>query len=375
MAADRSSAPTAGGSTAGDRGRSAVENRSRAFRATVIKLSAFATVMVLVFIGLAITFSNYRPGGSEDYTALFTSASQMKSGSKVKIAGVDVGSVADITLTRDNLALVRFSVGGDYRLPVSTRAMIRYENLTGDRYLELQQGVGDPTAMLAPGDRIPLAHTEPALDLDTLLGGFKPLFRTLNPQEVNSLSSSLVEVFQGQGPALNTLLTDTASFTASLADRDGLIQSVIDNLNATLSTFDADSAGLDSSLTQLQTLITGLSAQRGTIGASLTEMSQTTNGLAGLLSTTRPDLEQMVASTGDASGELLKAEPFLRSLVQRLPGDLKKLSNLGSYGGWLQIYFCRIRLIVSGPGNQQYFFTSNDVMGDKTAAGGRCAAT
>ena len=90
---------------------------------------------------------------------------------------------------------------------------------------------------------------------------------------------------------------------------------------------------------------------------------------------THAGLKQIVAETGTVSGNLLKSEPYLRQLAGRLPNDFKKLSNLGSYGAWLQIYFCRIRLLLSGPDGKQYFFTSNDVMGDTTKAGGRCAAT
>ncbi|MEE4025217.1 MCE family protein [Gordonia sp. PKS22-38] len=351
-----------------------MDNRARAFRATLIKLGAFAVVMLMVFVGLVVVFSNYRSGKSDDYHALFTSASAMKPGSKVKIAGVEVGQVSGISLTRDNEADVEFSVDREYQLPASVRALIRYENLTGDRYLELQQGSGDAGDQLSPGGRIPIDQTEPALDLDKLLGGFKPLFRTLNPDEVNELSASLVAVFQGQGPALNELLADTASFTGALADRDQLIGEVVDNLNDTLGTLDGDRAGLDSSIDQLQQLASGLAAQRGVIGNSLTQTSKVTNGLADLLQTTRPDLQQMVANTGTASQELLNAEPYLRSLIPRLPNDYKKLSNLGSYGAWLQIYFCRIRLLLTGPGGKQYFFTSNDVMGDTTKAGGRCAS-
>ncbi|MFT4043049.1 MAG: MCE family protein [Gordonia sp. (in: high G+C Gram-positive bacteria)] len=354
-----------------------MDNRARAFRATVIKLGAFIVVMVLVFLGLVVVFSDYRSGKSSDYTAVFTSASEMKSGAKVKIAGVQVGSVDAISLGRDNDAVVKFSVDEQYRLPRSVRALIRYENLTGDRYLELQQGSGDPDEILPADAIIPVDQTEPALDLDKLLGGFKPLFGSLKADEVNALSASLIEVFQGnaQRDALRQLLADTGSFTGALADKDQLITQVIDNLNRTLATFDKDRHGLDASVDQLQQLISGLSAQRDIIGDSLTRTAQASTGLADLLSATRPDLKQMVVDTDASTGELLNAEPYLRSLLARLPNDYKTLSNLGSYGAWLQIYFCRIRLLLSGPDGKQYFFTSNDVMGDTTKAGGRCAAT
>ncbi|GAC68074.1 MCE family protein [Gordonia soli] len=350
-----------------------MDNRARAFRATLIKLAAFTVVMILVFVALVVVFSRYRSGSTNDYTAVFTSASAMKSGSKVKIAGVEVGSVSGVSLNRANEAEVDFDVDEKYPLPKSVRALIRYENLTGDRYLELQQGSGGAGQILDDGARIPIAQTEPALDLDKLLGGFKPLFRTLNPKEVNELSSSLIAVFQGQGQGLRQLLSSTSEFTNSLADRDQLIGQVIDNLNTTLGTLQKDQQGFDTSLDLLQQLVSGLSAQRATIGSALTETAQLTNGLSSLLATTRPDIQSTLTNTGKVSEEVLKAGPYVSSLIKRLPDDFKKLSNLGSYGAWLQIWLCKVRLIFTGPGNQQILWTNIDATGDKTNPAGRCA--
>ncbi len=359
-------------STARPRGRR-LDARARAFRATSLKLGAFVVSMLLVLTGLVMVFSRYQPGSSDRYTALFSSASAMKPGSSVQIAGVDVGVVNRINLTRDNQAEVRFTVNSDYRLPKSVRALIRYQNLTGDRYLELQPGNGPVGEFLSAGSQIPLDQTEPALDLDNLLGGFKPLFRTMNGQEVNELSAALIAVFQGQGPAMEQLLSATDSFTNTLADRDKLIGSVIDNLNRTLGLLQADHQGLDQSVDRLQQLITGLSGDRSVIGEFISQAAGATTGMAGLLNVTRPDIKQTVTALGQTSEQALEAEPFIRDLLGKLPGDFKTLSNLGSYGAWLQIYFCRIRLLLPGPGNSQYYFTAIDAMGDKTKAGGRCA--
>lgn len=100
--------------------------------------------------------------------------------------------------------------------------MIRYDNLFGDRYLALEEGAGG-LAVLRPGHTIPLARTQPALDLDALIGGFKPLFRALNPEQVNALSEQLLHAFAGQGPTIGSLLAQSAAVTNTLADRDRLI--------------------------------------------------------------------------------------------------------------------------------------------------------
>ncbi len=354
-------------------GEKHIDKRARAFRATVIKLTTFVVVMVLVMAGLVMVFSRYQPGSTDSYTALFTSASQIKPGSDVQIAGVDVGVVNKIQVTRGNDAKVSFSVNSDYKLPTTVRALIRYQNLTGDRYLELQPGTAAPGEYLKSGAQIPIDQTEPALDLDNLLGGFKPLFRTLNGEQVNQLSAALIAVFQGQGPALQQLLAATDSFTNTLADRDKLIGSVIDNLNTTLGILEADHRGLDQSVDRLQQLITGLSGDRDVIGNFLSQAADASTDMGDLLAVTRPDIKGSLTSLGQISDNALAAEPFLRNLLAKLPGDFKTLSNLGSYGAWLQIYFCRIRLLLPGPGDTQYFFTAIDAMGDKTKDGGRCS--
>lgn len=347
-------------------------SRERAFRATVIKLGAFAVVMLLIFIGLVVVFSQYRSGSSYGYKATFTSASQLKSGSKVRIAGVEVGKVGSVGLNRDNEAVVEFDVSEDYRLPSSVKALIRYENLTGDRYLELQEGTGDPAELLKDNASIPVTQTEPALDLDNLLGGFKPLFRTLDPKEVNELSASLVKVFQGQGPALNELLENTATFTDSLADRDQLIGQVIDNLNTTLGTIAADDEGLDTSLDQLQKLISGLDSQRNVIGDAITNTSELTNDLNDVLAENQSDLQSLITATGQVSQEVLNSEAYVRGLLGRLPSDFKALSNLGSYGAWLQIWLCQVNLIFSAPNGEEIVWRSVDATGPNTNPGGRC---
>ncbi|MFT4201229.1 MCE family protein [Gordonia sp. (in: high G+C Gram-positive bacteria)] len=351
-----------------------MDNRARQFRATCIKLGAFAMAMLLVFVGLVAVFSRFQGTRTNTFNGLFTSASAIKPGAKVKIAGVDVGAVRDVSLTDDNIAKISFSVDRKYPLPKSAQALIRYENLTGDRFLELRRGAGNVGDTLSPGSTLPTSQTEPALDLDKLLGGFKPLFRTLDGKQVNELSTSLVRVFQDEnmGPSLNHLLRMTSQLTEALADRDELIGSVIDNLNSTLATLDADRTGVIDSIDRLETLMTGLAGQKETIGSSLTSTAAVATDMAKLLGDTRPGLQSMFNNLSRTSEELLRGEADLRPLLSRLPGDFKKLSNLGSYGAWLQIWICRQRLIFGAPGTPQLIIPTIDAFGNTQMAGGRC---
>src|SRR3546814_8649560 len=65
-------------------------------------------------------------------------------------------------------------VKADVPVTTSTRAEIRFKNLVGDRYLAIEPGKNPKAKRLDADSTIPVANTEPALDLTTLFNGFKP---------------------------------------------------------------------------------------------------------------------------------------------------------------------------------------------------------
>src|SRR4051794_25781292 len=186
-------------------------------RVTIVKFGIFATIMSLLTVFLFFTFGQYRTGSTNGYSAVFTDASRLAVGDTVRVAGIRVGTVRDVSLQSDRQVLVEFDADRKIALTTGTKAAIRYLNLTGDRYLDLIDGPGS-TKLMPPGSQIPLDRTEPALDLDLLLSGLKPVVQGLNPEDVNSLTSALVQVFQGQEGTFDSLLAKTSSFSTTLAD-------------------------------------------------------------------------------------------------------------------------------------------------------------
>ncbi|MFI6171370.1 MCE family protein [Nocardia sp. NPDC051052] len=319
--------------------------------ATTVKLLIFTVVMALVFAGLVIVFSQMRFAREYGYHAVFTSSSGMVPGSKVRIAGVPVGSVSSVKVGKDHLAHVDFDVDRKYRLLTSTRATIRYENLVGDRYLELLEGPGN-TEALRDGDTIDKDKTAPALDLDMLLGGFRPLLRGLDPAQVNDLTGALLQIFQGQGGTLVSLLNSGGSFAKTLADRDELIGNVISNLNTVLQTIDQRGDQFATTLDELQRLVSGLAADRDPIGDALPRIAGATRDLTGLLQQARPDLRSTIEQTGRLSTNLDNGSDTIQWVLDKLPDTYKKLIRIGAYGSFLQLYVCGTNLVVDGPNGQ-----------------------
>ncbi|WP_433728462.1 MCE family protein [Nocardia sp. CA-129566] len=336
-------------------------------RATTIKLTIFTVVMALVLAGLVVVFSQMRFARESGYHAVFTSSSGMLDGAKVRIAGVPVGSVTGVHVGKDNLAHVDFDVDSKYRLYTSTKATIRYENLVGDRYLELMEGPGTAQVM-SKGATIGLDRTAPALDLDMLLGGFRPLLRGLDPAQVNDLTEALLQVFQGQGGTLVALLNSSGSFSKTLADRDALIGSVIENLKTVLTTIDERDQQFGTTLDELQRLVSGLAADKDPIGAALPRIAGATGDLTDLLQQARPDLKTTFEQAGALAANLDDGSDTIQWVLDRLPDTYKKLVRIGAYGSFLNMYVCGTNFLVDGPDGKPLHIT---LPGLQTT--GRCA--
>ena len=327
---------------------SAARAAARELRATTVKLGIFATVMILVLVGLVLVFSEYRSGDFEKYSAHFADVSGLESGDKVRIAGIEVGKVSEVDLVEANTAFVHFTVAGNQVVHQSTEAMVRYENLTGDRYLELKRGEG-PQVPLEPGETLPLDQTAPALDLDALLGGFRPLFKALDPAQVNQLSESIVKVFQGEAGTVQDLLAATSSLTQTLADRDQLIGDVITNLTSVLTTVSDNQENVDSIVDDLQQLVSGLAANSEPLAESVSRLNDSSANMTTLLSDLRPSLKEDIAQIDRVATLINDDEEFVEGVINRLPSDFEKMSRLGVYGSFFQFYLCGVIIEFTNP--------------------------
>ncbi|MEV8436919.1 MlaD family protein [Actinosynnema sp. NPDC051121] len=311
----------------------------RSLAAPLIKLAVFALVTILATTLLAVTISNVDFNGATGYTARFTDVTALNEGDDVRIAGVRVGQVDEIRVVDRRLAEVEFSLEGDRTLPASVTATIKYRNLVGQRYIALEHGVGDASA-LKPGDVIPLERTKPALDLTVLFNGFKPLFQALNPDDVNKLSGEIIQVLQGEGGTIDSLLRHTASLTSTLASRDRVIGEVITNLNAVLDTVNSRTEQVSTLVTTLQELTTGLAGDRQPIGEAISAMGELTTTTADLLDQSRQPLKDDIAHLGLVSQTLADNEAVVEGVIQRLPTKIEAMSRTASYGSWFNFFLC-----------------------------------
>jgi phospholipid/cholesterol/gamma-HCH transport system substrate-binding protein len=333
----------------------------------VWRLTLFVVVCVLGTFAVIMVFGELRFQAETTYRAEFANVSGLEEGNFVRIAGVEVGKVNEISISPEATALVEFSADDSVVLTEATRASIRYDNLIGGRYLELRDGVGS-VQRLQPGQTIPMNHTEPALDLDALIGGFRPLFQALDPVQVNALSSQLIQAFQGQGATISSFLAQTASVTNTLADRDSLIGQVIVNLNTVLGSLGDQTDQFATAIDSVSELVGGLADQKAEISSGVAHISTGAASLTDLLSRAGPAVPKVVHEMDRTAGIVVADHEYFDHLLKTLPDAYQAINRLGLYGDFFSFYLCDVVLKLNGKGGQPVYVK---LAGQDT---GRCTA-
>ncbi|OBH18310.1 mammalian cell entry protein [Mycobacterium sp. E342] len=318
------------------------------------RLSIYLVVCLLGAFALIAVFAQLRFQSEKTYKAQFANVSGLQEGNFIRVAGVEVGKVKSITVQPDSTVLVEFTAADSVVLTEGTRAAIRFADLIGGRYMALEEGAGG-VKRLNPGTTIPLARTEPALDLDALIGGFRPLFRALDPDQVNKLTGQLVAAFQGQGGTIGSFLTQAAALTNTLADRDQLIGQVITNLNTLLGSLSGQSKQFAQAVDSLAELVRGLKGRKQDISNGVAYANAAAGSIADLLSQARPPVRKVVHELDRTAANVLADHDYFDNFLNTWADATQILNRQGMYGDFFSFYLCDILIKVNGKGGQPVY--------------------
>ena len=166
------------------------------------------------------------------------------------------------------------------------------------------------------------------------------------------------------------MLANTNSFGSTLGAHDRAIGDVITNLNAVLATVDAKGAQFSDTVDQLQKLITGLAEGRDAIAGAIPPLATTTSDLTDLLKHSRRPLQGTLENLRPLAGELNDRLPEVNNDIEQLGEDYLRLSALGAYGAYFNIYFCTVSLKINGPAGSDIIIPMG---GQVDPSKGRCA--
>lgn len=255
------------------------------------------------------------------YQAQFVEAGGLDVGNDVKVSGVKVGTVTDVSL-RQGKAMVTFTVDGKVGLGADTTAHIRTGTLLGERMLTLESS-GD--GRMAPLTVIPVSRTASPYSLSEAVGDLTrntagTSFETLN-QSLDTLSATVAQVAPQLGPTFDGL----TRLSRSINGRNDQMAELLANTGTVTGILAERSEQVNQLILNSNDLLAVLVERRQAIVAIL----QSTSALAKELSVLIADNEQVLAPMLEKLNSVTAVlEKNRDNLSKGLPGLTKYLSTL-----------------------------------------------
>ncbi|MDX6586388.1 MAG: phospholipid/cholesterol/gamma-HCH transport system substrate-binding protein [Solirubrobacterales bacterium] len=321
-----------------------------------MKKSAGRVVAVLAIVAVAVLLVAF-VGGDDDYeiTAEFQNASQLVPGNQVMVGGLAAGSVKEIGLGDDGEAEVTFTVSDDYApLPRGTTATIRQGSLSSVAGRQIQltlppEGT-DTQGEIEDGGAMTQSETVSAVDLDQIFNtldvktvkdfkevitGFRDSYEGVTKQAnegskyFNPLLSTSRRVFGelNRSPDdLESLIVNSASLSALLAERRDDLSALVSNASGALGAIGRQRQALADTINQLPDFLRQANTTFVNLRFTLDDVDPLVAASIPVADRLGPFFEEFRAAAADAV-------PTIRDLdaIVRRPGkanDLVELTRL-----------------------------------------------
>ncbi|GAB2960189.1 MCE family protein [Amycolatopsis acidiphila] len=300
-------------------------------RVGVIGVVAVVAAMLILFN--ITTFPQLT--GATEYTADFANAGGLQSGDAVRIGGVQVGKVRDLTLAGDKI-VVTFDITDDNaRIGDESTLAIKTETLLGRKFLAI---TGRGAKAADPGAAIPVSRTQVPYDLTTQLGDLATTSGQIDVTQLSQALDSVSGALAGSPPEMKQALTGLSRLSQTISSRDGEIQQLLTNAEGVTGVL----ADRNKQLTQLfvdgNSLLSELVARRQAIHDLLVNVGAVADQLSGLVKDNQAQLGPTLTHLNSVLDMLRQNEGNIATALEQLGPYATRLGSAISSGPFWDAY-------------------------------------
>jgi phospholipid/cholesterol/gamma-HCH transport system substrate-binding protein len=301
-------------------------------RATVARFLAFAAISTALTLWIAATVVGLKIEHRYTLTASFHDVAGLYSGNDVRLAGIPVGAVEGIKVV-DGQAIVRFSVRSNLHLPADSRAVVRWRNLIGQRFLSLEPGVS--TTMLKDGENI--AATSDVVDLGRVVNQLAPLAQSIGPDQLNQILTTLVAAFDGNEGNFEQIIGDLNGLSSALADRQALLGQMLSNYATISNAVASRDSAIAAMVSNLSDISQTIAASDGLIGTATSTFATFSNNADRLLAASADDLGGVLDDLAVLMNTATQNVDHIRNAITTFPAMLQALQPTINRGAFLRV--------------------------------------
>ena len=299
----------------------------------IIGLVGLATIALLI---LAAFRADQLPliGGGDTYYAAFSEAGGLKPDDEVRIAGVTVGSVKEITLDGDHVR-VEFLVDKGVKFGPTTGASIRIKTLLGQMVLALEP---DGSGQMEAESEIPLERTVAPFDVVEAFSGLATTAGRIHTDQLSKALDTLSGVMAQTPEEFHGALAGLSRLSRNVAARDAQINSLLRNLEDVSGVVADRNHELVKLFEDGDVLFRAVTARREAIHNLLVATTQLSGQLSGLVRDASADLKPALTDLASVIAVLEKNEENLDETLRLMAPFYRLQGNTLGTGPWYDTF-------------------------------------
>ncbi|WP_122818715.1 MCE family protein [Nocardioides pantholopis] len=308
--------------------RTAFAERNKVVLA-LVGLTAMGLIFAAAFNAAALPVI----GGGETHTARFAEAGGLRSGNEVRIAGVKVGEVEDVSLER-GVVEVRFRVE-DVELGDQTRAAVKVKTMLGRKYLALE-----------PGGRgeldgpIPLENTTTPYDVNAAFSDLSETVTEIDTDQLAESFTALSEAFEDTPESVRGMVSGLTALSRTISSRDTELAALLDSTTEVTGTLQERNEEFAKIITDGSTLLAELERRRDAVGQMLDGTARLGTQLTGLVRDNEKQLAPALARLDRVTAILQRNQDHLEDALRQLGPYYRVLASATGSGRWVDTYVC-----------------------------------
>ncbi|MGN9762114.1 MCE family protein [Streptomyces sp. SD31] len=265
-------------------------------------------------------------------TAYFPRTVGIYPGSDVRVLGVRIGEVKEIT-PEGGRVRVDLEYEAGRKIPADAQAAIINSSVVSDRYVQLLPVYRGSGPVLRTGDEIPESRTAVPVELDRVFDSLHTTAEALGPDGANkdgSLSRLLgvsADNLDGQGKNLNRTVEDLAAAVTTLSDGRTDLFGTIRNLQVFTAALAADDKSVRSFNSSLAKVAEQLAGERKDLAAALKNLGTALGDVSAFVKKNKKSLTSNVEGLSKVTKVLVTQRAALEELLEVAPTGMSNLNN------------------------------------------------
>jgi phospholipid/cholesterol/gamma-HCH transport system substrate-binding protein len=273
-------------------------------------------------------------GGGDVYYAAFSESGGLKANDEVRIAGVRVGKVEEVTLEGDHVR-VAFRVDSANEFGTETAAAIKIKTLLGSMYLALQPA---GSGQMQEESEIPEERTQSPYDVVEAFSGLAETSEKIDTDQLAKGLTTLADLMRNTPEEFRRALDGVSALSANVAARDEQINQLLGNLERTSKVLDERDSDIIQLMRDSRVLFDALVKRRGAIHNLLVSTSRLSRELTLLVQQSRADLKPALTHLENVVAVLNKNEDNLDNSLRLMAPFYRVFANTLGTGPWFDTW-------------------------------------